>query len=473
MTFISRRAALGLTGGAALSLVLPQVACARQERSPRNSDGPAFVRNDIGRLREVLIHTSTERDYQIDRLRRGLVPYLDLDWEVASRQQQAFAQLLRDAGANALEIEDVLASAIEVAKSDGSWRAWLSAAHPRLSLDPDAVTADTLLGRDPAYQFQRRGDGSYSHFASGTTSTMWTRDASFMTPGGLVICNSASEGRLRENMTLRFIAMHAPELADYPVAFDAVAEGLIVEGGDAQMVDRNTLFLGVGQRSDPRTAPELARRLNLDVVAVQIHKTDFLTRAPGLAGGGAVGQLRVLFLHLDTFFTHVNHEHVLAVPWFLEMEHSGEDPLSQFIRGARADTAIEASDAEAGLNFLKEFGKVTVYRAGTGQKEDMEEMKLLDYVKARGYRVTYVGGREPEDSAEAFSHFMNVSLGELRRQASNVVATAPGEVLAYAGSPRTRAALERDDIGVTSFDARELWAHHGGPHCLTMPLRRD
>ena len=41
-------------------------------------------------------------------------------------------------------------------------------------------------------------------------------------------------------------------------------------------------------------------------------------------------------------------------------------------------------------------------------------------LKARGYRVTYVGGREPEDSAEAFSHFMNVSLGELRRQASNV-----------------------------------------------------
>lgn len=472
MTMINRRAALGLAGGAAFSLLLPQTACARQPRSAAN-DGPAFVRDDVGRLREVLIHTSSERDYQVDRLRRGLVPYLDLDWEEASRQQAAFAELLRSSGANTLEIADVLASAIDAAKSQGSWRAWLSAAHPRLSLDPDAVTADTLLGRDPAYQFQRRADGSYSHFASGTASTMWTRDASFMTPEGLVICNSASEGRLRENMTLRFIAMHAPELADYPVAFDGVAEGLIVEGGDAQMVDRNTLFLGVGQRSDPRTAQELARRLNLDVVAVQIHKTEFVTRNPSLMGGGAVGQLRVLFLHLDTFFTHVNTNHVLTVPWFLEMEHAGQDPLSHFIRGAQADTAVEAADAAGALEFLKEFGKVTVYRAGSGEVEDMEEMKLLDYVKARGYQVTYVGGREPEDSAEAFSHFMNVSLGELRRQASNVVATAPGDVLAYAGSPQTRAALERDGIAVTTFGARELWAHHGGPHCLTMPLRRD
>lgn len=472
MTIINRRAALGLAGGAAFSLLLPQTACARQPRSAAN-DGPAFVRDDIGRLREVLIHTSSERDYQVDRLRRGLVPYLDLDWEEASRQQAAFAELLRSSGANTLEIADVLASAIDAAKSQGSWRAWLSAAHPRLSLDPDAVTADTLLGRDPAYRFQRRADGSYSHFASGTASTMWTRDASFMTPEGLVICNSASEGRLRENMTLRFIAMHAPELADYPVAFDGVAEGLIVEGGDAQMVDRNTLFLGVGQRSDPRTAQELARRLNLDVVAVQIHKTEFVTRNPSLMGGGAVGQLRVLFLHLDTFFTHVNTNHVLTVPWFLEMEHAGQDPLNHFIRGAQADTAVEAADAAGALEFLKEFGKVTVYRAGSGEVEDMEEMKLLDYVKARGYQVTYLGGREPEDSAEAFSHFMNVSLGELRRQASNVVATAPGEVLAYAGSPQTRAALEQGGITVTTFGARELWAHHGGPHCLTMPLRRD
>ena len=48
----------------------------------------------------------------------------------------------------------------------------------------------------------------------------------------------------------------------------------------------------------------------------------------------------------------------------------------------------------------------------------------------------------------------------------------PGRVIAYAGNPATRAALEADGIAVETFPARELWAWHGGPHCLTQPLER-
>ncbi|MCH8489876.1 MAG: hypothetical protein LAT81_08110, partial [Oceanicaulis sp.] len=161
------------------------------------------------------------------------------------------------------------------------------------------------------------------------------------------------------------------------------------------------------------------------------------------------------------------------VPWFLEHAHAGEDPLSEYIRGARTETSISDSDASSALEFLKEFGKVTLYRAGTGAKEELEDMKLLDYVRDRGYRVTHVGGRAPEAGQEAFTAFMRDTLGEMRRQASTVVATAPGQVIAYDGSPLTEAALESAGIEVTTFPARELWANFGGPHCLTMPLRRD
>ena len=57
---------------------------------------------------------------------------------------------------------------------------------------------------------------------------------------------------------------------------------------------------------------------------------------------------------------------------------------------------------------------------------------------------------------------------ELRRQAANVVQARPG----YAGNSATKAALEGDGIAVDTFGARELWAWHGGPHCLTQPLER-
>jgi hypothetical protein len=42
-------------------------------------------------------------------------------------------------------------------------------------------------------------------------------------------------------------------------------------------------------------------------------------------------------------------------------------------------------------------------------------------------------------------------MGELRRQAANVIATSPGEVIAYEGSPLTRASLEAAGISVRTF----------------------
>ncbi|TRO96496.1 hypothetical protein FKB34_03390 [Glycocaulis profundi] len=466
MIMVDRRGAMQFGAGAAAAMALSGAGRARQ------TEGAPFVTDDIGALRQVLVHTLTEDEYPVDRLSGALIPNLNIDRVASARQHRALIALLNEAGAETVELVEALDGAIEEARSRGSWRAWLSAAHPALSTEPDRVTAATLLGRDPARQFQRREDGSYRHLFNDTTSTMWTRDASFMTPSGLVVCNALSERRLRENMTLRFVMEHAPQMADIPVAFDAVAEGVILEGGDAQMVDENTLFLGVGQRSDPRAPAMLARRLDLDVVAVHVNEADFLARSDSNMGGGQLSALRVLFLHLDTFFTHVDREHVLTVPWLLEMEHAGEDPLTRYIEGARADLAVDSSEAEKALKFLKDFGKVSVWRAGTGRKEDIGEMKLVDYVKERGYQVTYVAGQEPDDSAEGFAAFMRDTLGELRRQASNVVATAPGAVIAYDGSPLTRAALERDGVSVATFEARDLWANHGGPHCLTMPLRR-
>lgn len=466
---MNRRTALKLGAGLAVSACVAGNRALASGAPGRHAE--PFVRDDIGRLGRVLVHSLTEDEYAVDRTSSSLLPSLESETGAWVRQHGALLELLRAAGAEPVELADALAGAVEAAKRGGFWEAWLSASHPRLSGEPGTVTAETLLGRDRDRQYRLGEDGSYTHLLDDTGGTIWTRDASFMTPKGLVVCNSRSHRRLRENMTLRFALMHSPVLEDFPVVFDAVAEGVILEGGDAQVVDENTLFLGVGQRSDPRAAPMLARRLGMDVLAVHVHKAEFLQRGRG-GVSPTVGDLRVLFLHLDTFFTHVDRHHVLAVPWLLEAEHAGNDPLSRFVRGARSQLAIDPADAEKALEFLKEFGRVSLFRAGTGTREDLGEIKLLDYVRSKGCKVTYTGGRAPDDSQEGFRAFMAETLGEQRRQASNVVATAPGEVIAYAGAPRTRAALERDGVRVSSFEARDLWAAHGGPHCLTMPLER-
>jgi arginine deiminase len=278
--------------------------------------------------------------------------------------------------------------------------------------------------------------------------------------------------RRRENMLLRYLYRHAPSLARYPVAYDAVAEGPVVEGGDAMVIDRHTLFLGTGNRTDPRAAPILARALDMDVIAVQTVKRDFLRpRRPGEPW--KLAQLKILFLHLDTFFTQVGPKHALTIPFLLEKAHGQDNPLARFIRGARAESAMDEGDAEAALTMIEEFGRVKRYRRSTGALDDLGDLKLVDHVRQQGWRITPVGGPVPSGDEAAFRHFMSVVHPELHRQAANVVQAVPGRVIAYAGNPRTKAALEADGIAVDSFEARELWAWSGGPHCLTQPLERS
>lgn len=462
MTDLSRRDVLG--GAAAIA--------ALAAGSPAHAQAPRFLSSDIGQLGRVLVHSLTEADTGHDRLDRGLLPGADSDIPAAARQHRALNDLLRASGARPVELVDALDAAIAATRPSGLFEAWLRASFPRIAGEPERVTSAMLLGRDPALRFALGPDGAWRAAADSTESTIWTRDSAVMTPNGLLICCAASARRRRENMLLRFVYRHSPLLRDIPIVFDAVEEGMIVEGGDMMIVSPTLLFLGVGNRTDPRIAPVLARRLGMDVLAVQTVEREFIG-TPRQSWDVPFRQLRILLLHLDTFFTHVAPRHGLAVPYLLEKAHAEDNPFARFIRGARADTLLPEEEAKGALEMLKGFGKVSLYARGTGRRDPLGDLKLVDWLRAERYRLTWVGGPRPSGAAEAFRHFMEVAHPELRRQAANVVQARPGRVIAYAGNPATRAALEADGIAVDSFEARELWAWHGGPHCLTQPLERS
>ncbi len=470
----NRREALLM--GAGLSSTLLGFSGAAQAQSAGSAPkraGP-FLTNDVGKLKRVLVHTITPEDYVVESLSPGVLPNFDSDMADVAREHRGLIELLKASGAEVIELADELQAAIERAREDGVFEAWLSAAHPRLAAGHASLTASKMLARDPSMQFAQGPDGAYQHRVDDQNSTMWTRDSSSMTPNGLVICNALSPRRLRENMLLRFVYRYGPTMSAYPIVFDAVEEGIVIEGGDAHVVDAKTLYLGVGNRTDPRAAPLLAQRLNMDVLAVHTRQSDYLNRATaGSWQEDPLGELRILFLHLDTCFTHVSPGHGLVVPWLFEARHAGKDPLSAYIRGARTQTRLSEDNAEKALAYLKEMGTLSLYRAGSGREDKgVKDMKFVDYLRARRYRLTYVGGQAPADGPEGFRHMMSVAMPEFRRQASNVVATAAGEVIAYDASPVTRAALEADGVKVSTFRGRELWNWHGGPHCLTMPIER-
>jgi arginine deiminase len=61
---------------------------------------------------------------------------------------------------------------------------------------------------------------------------------------------------------------------------------------------------------------------------------------------------------------------------------------------------------------------------------------------------------------------------ELWNDANNVLALAPGVVVAYDRNPRTNRALTDAGIQVLPIPGAELGRGRGGPRCLTCPLER-
>ena len=86
--------------------------------------------------------------------------------------------------------------------------------------------------------------------------------------------------------------------------------------------------------------------------------------------------------------------------------------------------------------------------------EPLAPVPLLEMLAERGYRTVAC---DPDEFA---------------RQGCNVLAVRPGVVVMADSAPRTRSALERIGVDVTTYAASETNKGDGGPTCLTRPLLR-
>ncbi len=463
-----------------LAAAVAGVAC----RSRAFADPQPFVSNDVGALQSVLVHTPGAEG------RRGLglgggansigansIGNVPLS-EGAATEHRSFVEALRRAGAEVVEIRQALDQACDVARSRGALKPWLRAWMPAMSPFEKEVNGDSLLGATKKFAYRLDPEGDFLPANDPVRSIYFARDAGAMTPRGLVISNFANEGRTIESALYRFAFDHAPRLAKYPIAFDAFEERLTLEGGDLMVADERTLFLGVGNRTNPAVARRLAQRLNMDVLAVQmpsgsnrVWSSDAAQRTP----------VHNLMLHLDTIATFADRKRVVALPWFLESKYEGKDPLTRMLRGMSKMPRASEADIDRMCVALRDLGKLRLFRAGTGDVDaSVNGMKLVDYLRGRGVAVTFVGGAgdaiagaDDGSSFEELAQFASeVVIRELRGQAANVVATSPGKVIAYAGNPPTLDALKRAGVEATVFQGTELGRNNGGPHCMTMPLER-
>lgn len=440
---------------------------------PERTHAPAAggcVSTDVGRLRRVLVHTPGPEIRKMLNALAGQHPMLpsSLLLDRAADQHRAFVARLQADGATVLHLETVLDEAVEAARAAGILEVWLQGVAPQLVPVASDVRGAVLLGAVDRFTYHTDPDGTFHPLTAPTKGIMYTRDLAIMTPRGVVISNFVNPSRNFETALVRLAFEWAPSLRDYPVVFDAREERLFLQGGDVIVADEKTLLIGTGNLTEEAAARRLARNLDMDVLAVQLPSG---AERAGVEIYKDWHGLRSLFLHLDSVFNMVDRRRAVAVPLLLEAEHAGRDPLSRIAAGLARGSTVAAEDADELRENLERAGRVRRFLAGSGDEDPLpDDIKLVDYLRDDGWEIVPVGGERDGDD---FPWFVERVLRELYFQAANVVATAPGRVVACAENEHTLAALQAAGVELHPFEASEIVRWGGGPHCLSLPLERD
>jgi arginine deiminase len=432
------------------------------------------VEADYETLRTAIVMSFDDSIYKSSEMGLSAHPIFSKSLSPSTIQEhKVLVDLLEKAGVQILQVRDLLQDAVDRARQKGALEGWIRETYPdqygRILPYLDQVNADNILQCSDKLFYRSNEKGEFDPLFIPIALMYWSHDFAISTPKGVIIGNSVVFSRTFENAIARLIFPYAAALRDFPVVLDAAREGVNLDGGDVIVRDEKTLFVGVGNRSDKKAAPLLAKKLGMDVFAVTMPPI------------GKPNGMNSLFLHLDSIFNFVDHDKVVAIPCFLEKEYINRNPMTRILAGLAAQTdsmmsRIKPRDSGGGseqirltIKLMPEVGWVTKYEADTG-KEVPLGMKLVDYARSQGWKVIPVGG--DREGMEEDKWMLERVIHEQRWQGANIVQLGPGRVIAFQHNTYTNEALRRGGIEVSTFPGELIALRYGGPHCLVLPLVR-